>query len=424
MSLDDEKSIGADEKTAIAVDLGLQALLQGYVESPTNKEPVVKNDSVPAASATLVYLRALMEQRNWALIVTSVEPLLESPGDLGIASKLYWILAQARQKSLPKSFLLGPYDQVKLDAADGRSSEIDTLFQLVQDALGIERESNTGQSTVGALKPVVPIEPFPKQPASFAGFSTPVFSSPEAALTKSPTFQAVPLYKTTRSRTLDYALLLLIIATTVGAYWFIHSSGVMATVTAAPIMLEVGDSQAALLEPILSQKPSVSSLGALFYDVQKSWAPTIAIQPVSPTPAVSSVLNVTIPAVPAKENSKTTVNTSGPIEPRDIAQKVQGRESRDRNGTRGDGDRRDIDRMHDRRLPEIPIDRGWYRIINSSRILSEPGSQGRIIGKVNRGDEVLVEAQFGRWARLKSPKSGRSGFIDAEVLDSAPLKDP
>jgi hypothetical protein len=209
-----------------------------------------------------------------------------------------------------------------------------------------------------------------------------------------------------------------------------------------------------LVMPTLERRDPVGSLSALYYsidvpdpvavpaaDQQPGQSDASAVTTVSsdnhaePQPATQDRPRDVQSGVEKTQTSKANqsasapktkekVDTHGPVEGPEFTQRLPGRSSR---GGNHDTDRdrsRDRDRDRDGNgvpprlvMEERPTDvfpsASVYRVIARTSVLSEPSYSGRVIGQLEAGDRVLVEAKLGRWLKLRS-RRGRGGFVMAE----------
>lgn len=373
-------SDNSESRGEAEIDLGLEALIKGFVQPATlpEKEPSISPD-----------LDQLKISGRWSELIKESEPLLNGVAESGLIARLYWILAHAKQSSLPRSFLIAPFDAVKRDISQAASDRVLELLREVSTELGVVEAQ------------VAPVA---------AGFSVPTFA-------ELPKLEASPKLSRPRSRVPELALVGIILCSLASAGLYIWSSGILVDPAVAAIELEVSTDRVALIEPEPVTGAKISNLGALFYEVRASVTaapiPSVVIERGVVTERVKTATIETLPATERLPATKPTVNTSGPLEPRGLAAKVA--------GFKGDTVQEQLPQKLARRPAEVPVDQGWYRVLDTANIVSDPLPQSRVIGRVTRGDEVYVQTRFGRYAQIKSMRSGREAYIAFDALEGSPL---
>lgn len=184
----------------------------------------------------------------------------------------------------------------------------------------------------------------------------------------------------------------------------------------------------------------VSDLDALYYDVQR-----MAEQP---SPVARTVAREEAPAAqepaqasPAAASAqpvrpKTVVDTSGPIEPEELRARITRGRARPHDESAPAG----VSPFDDDRPPMFPGVGGgaakppgkrspfaqpsqgrgeFYTVIARTSILARPRYNTEVLGELEPGDRIKVEAKFGEWLRVVS-RRGEFGFVfaqDARLLD-------
>lgn len=181
------------------------------------------------------------------------------------------------------------------------------------------------------------------------------------------------------------------------------------------------------LNPVLERRNPVGSLGALFYtiDTKGSAAANGAGTAASPTGSTTGPERGGRSPAAGRSRGKERVNTRSPVESPELQARLRRRERREP-ADQYQG-RSPVDRG--RREP-VPIPNGGpsgdpfdpggvFRVLSRTSVLAAPSYSAEVVGKLEPGDRVFVEARLGRWVRLRS-KRGRGGFVLADDVSEIP----
>ncbi len=180
-----------------------------------------------------------------------------------------------------------------------------------------------------------------------------------------------------------------------------------------------------IMLPEVQRVASLSSLDALFYDIdasrarvdaQRVAAPGGTALPASGTSKVEVVPN----AGPA--TIRQVVNTSGPLEGPEFAQIQAGED--DRTVRRSDELFGPVRSAIPSKVEGMEVDKyeadKLFIVITKTNVMARPSFQTAALAELQSGDKVLVEAKVGPWLKLRS-KQGQAGYIlaqDAELSKS------
>ena len=422
------------------LDLGLSDLLSSVVEKPEAVAPAPEvSGSAPAREAGAISssngspYAQLKDSGRWQEIIAIAERSLT--GERGAESSLWWVRGHLGALSMPVSLLVAPFERVARELA---TAPVDAeCRQLLEETAGIMLDR---LQQVGEREQVLSFQALLRdlQVAAISGELgkhrhtwTLAAESSTLAVAIPPLPGQVP--QVSRRRAPRLAIVLVLLLFFVGAslaLWEIRES-LFSTPTALAFEGFVRDPSLPEQEQaaVLPRDP-VGDLSALFYSIEpptpaasgdsagassnaqsgQRAGDTAAAPDVQPGNAVSA------------SKPKERVDTSGPLEGPEYRSGVdRGAGGASRQSPSAGGS--------DRRQPPGPFDRQVqgkvYRIVARVNVVASPSYRGNVIGRLQPGDEVLVDGRVGAWLKLRS-RRGNEGYIlaqDAEVVEGKSADD-
>lgn len=448
------------EEQSSTLDLGLSALLSSdsapvqvdrlYSGPPTPLGPDAEEPPVePLVTRKLSEFEELFEKKDWGALVKLAEGKLVVADDAEF--RLWWVRGHLGAFSMPVSFLAAPLEAVCRRARDHQLNE--ELRPVLEEtgALALARLKE-----VGARDQVESLQDSLFDAGVLDGgrseHSTPAKVEPsQQALSETTADSSIPhertLYtpreKLARSSLrvswvgLVSGLAILFSVGIGGWYWF-------RSVLSVPVVIaEEGFISEPLtvdqLIPPLERRGAVGSLSALFYSIEHPEQPAATAQQSGSSTAVggaaskgdqgsakqgvsSALVSSTIPRkpdpLPTTAKRKERIDTRSPVEGPDLKERLRRRETRPpRDSSREPAPRKPEARMSppvmENRNPDVFDPGGVYRVLVRTSVVASPSYAAEVVGRLEPGDRVFVEAKLGRWVRLRS-KRGRGGFVLAE----------
>lgn len=373
-------------------------------------------------------MAALKQGGQWHELIATAERSLT--GENGTANSLWWVRGHLGALSMPVSLLIAPFERVARELADEPAGS--ELRVLLEETAGImlerlqqvaersqvdafqgflrEFKVATVQGVLGKHRSAWTLE---TEPAGKKGAAPPVAAQPS---------------KVVRRRAPRIAIVLLLLLFFVGCFFAI--SGIRTSLFSAPTALAseefVRDPAPPEQEQVtLLPRDPMGDLSALFYSIEPA-APTAAAggqaqaadpQPPGTTTAADQASGPAASTAPALPKPKERINTDGPVEGEEYRSGV------DRSAS-GAGQ---VNQAPGARLPGSqqgisPFDRpargDVYRVLVRANVVGSPSYRAAVIGRLQPGDEVLVDGRVGAWLRLRS-RRGNEGFILAQ--DAEPV---
>lgn len=435
------------------LDLGLSVLLTDRGREPSVTTSSILqdvNEQVPTAGPNSPY-KELADQRKWGELVASLEPALSNGATP--EAQLWWVRAHLGALSMPASLLIAPFEALLRDLKGNKLSlELGSILKET-GLLMLQRIQQVGDSAQIAVLRRALIENglleatskhnnrsswqvLPEQnedKSVVSDLSNQVASQVSSQSSPLAIKRAPRINKRTAISVGVVALLLLILlllaphflyltASTEAAYEsFVHEPGIAEQVIPAP-----------------EGRNHLGSLSALFYSIkeqeeqaEKISASVVVAEPTS-SPIQPQATSRSDPSVQEGEQAiqvakrKEQINTRGPIEGEQYrsARSVE----RERPQNIGEPPLRGSDSS--RRTPfERDSNGKLYRATGRVNVLSAPSYRGRVLGRLEPGDRLLVEGRLGSWVRLRS-RQGREGYVLAQSVEEiqegiperAPLK--
>jgi hypothetical protein len=455
------------EEQPSSLDLGLSALLSGdspsvdsarasseTAASPAGPEGVLPGE--PPSTRTLSEFEELLQKKDWAALVKLAESKLVQDDDPEF--RLWWVRGHLGALSMPVSFLAAPLEAVCRRARDHQLTE--ELRPVLQEtgSLALARLKEVGARDqvesledslfdagvldIGRGERPTPVkaEAVPQgHPGATAGASTSLGQA-------SPTQRE----KLTRSSIRGSWLGLILGISTLlcvglgGWYWF-HAVLTVPVVIAEEDFISEQLTVNQLIPP-LERRGAVGSLSALFYSIEHpEQSEATPQQPVPPTAqgdsqgdtaakgeqgspsqaesgaTASSTLSRKPQPLPVPEKHKERINTRSPVEGADLKERLRKRETRaSREGSQEPPvqgpEARVSPPLSENRNPDVFDPGGVYRVLVRTSVLANASYAAEVVGRLEPGDRVFVEAKMGRWMRLRS-KRGRGGFVLAEDVE-------
>lgn len=205
------------------------------------------------------------------------------------------------------------------------------------------------------------------------------------------------------------------------AHWPLSSIFSVPDASVAYITQELSRTPSVLL-PEMQRVSNVSSLDALFYDIDASRAradtqrTTSQVAMTGSNSTGSVELNDSAPRV---RPAKAVVNTSSPIEGPEFQNLLSEPEERELNRSNalfGNSGESSPGRVQGMEVEKFDADK-LYIVLTRTNVMARPSLQTASLAELQSGDKVLVEARVGHWLKLRS-KQGQAGYIlaqDAEL---------
>ena len=435
------------------LDLGLSVLLTDHGREPSVTTSPISQDvkeQVLTAGPNSPY-KELADQRKWVELVASLEPAL-SNGSTPEA-QLWWVRAHLGALSMPASLLIAPFEALLRDLKGSElSSELGSILKET-GLLMLQRIQQVGDSAqIAALRRALienglleatskhnhrsSWQVLPEQnedKSALSDLSNQV--APQVSSQSSPLAikRAPRINKRTAISVGVVALLLLLLlllaphflyltASTEAAYEsFVHEPGIAEQVIPAPEGQNHLGSLSALYYSIKEQEEQAEKISASLVEAEPTSSPT---QFPTTNPSDPSVQEGAQSIQVAKR--KEQINTRGPIE----GEQYRSARSVERERPQNIGEPPIRDRDSSRRTPfERDSNGKLYRATARANVLSAPSYRGRVLGRLEPGDRLLVEGRLGSWMRLRS-RQGREGYVLAQsveeiqevIRERAPLK--
>lgn len=454
------------EEQPQAVDLGLSALLSGdsastHAALPSSESaPSSTNESSEAAveaplERTLSEFEELSQNRDWGALVKLSENKLALADEPEF--RLWWVRGHLGAFSMPVSFLAAPLEAVCRRARDHQLS--DDLRPVLKEtgALALARLKEVGaRDQIESLRDslfdagLLEVEK-DERPARAKVESSPKGSPTAAAVGVIPAEGVARASREKLARSafrvswmgLVAGLALLISVGIAGWYWFRNFLSVPAVIAEEDFISE--PLSVDQLIPPLERRGAVGSLSALFYSIEHAESPVATPEQSAPTKPAEAAASTGDPGaaslgasggtspspVPEKpkpstrdRNRKERINTRSPVEGPELKERLRRRETRPQR----DSSREPVLRGPEPRMsPPVMENRnsdlfdpgGVYRVLVRTSVLATPSYSAEVVGRLEPGDRVFVEARMGRWMRLRS-KRGRGGFVLAEDVAGIP----
>ena len=422
------------------LDLGLSVLLTDHGREPSVTTSPISQDvkeQVLTAGPNSPY-KELADQRKWGELVASLEPALSNAATP--EAQLWWVRAHLGALSMPASLLIAPFEALLRDLKGNKlSSELGSILKET-GLLMLQRIQQVGDSAqIAALRRALienglleatskhnrrsSWQVLPEQNgdrAAVSDLSNQVASQVSSLSSPLAIKRAPRINKRTAISVGVVALLLLLLlllaphflyltASTEAAYEsFVHEPGIAEQVIPAPEGQNHLGSLSALYYSIKEQEEQAEKISASLVAAEPTSSP---IQPPTTSRSDPYVQEGAQSIQVAKR--KEQINTRGPIEGEQYrsARSVE----RERPQNIGEPPLRDSDSS--RRTPfERDSNGKLYRATARVNVLSAPSYRGRVLGRLEPGDRLLVEGRLGSWIRLRS-RQGREGYVLAQSVE-------
>lgn len=437
------------------LNLGLTALLSRSAESghsaeaePASSKPETEiltvDDDLEALKPEWSSLAA---SGQWGMLVSVAEGAISTEAD--IEARLWWIRGHLGAFTLPVSLLAAPFETVCRQLVG--DSRVDTYAGLVREIgeIALARLRDVGDHRqehslrlalhrLGVLESAVvdsgdryrsgePSRAPGRAIGKVSKNRQPFELGTQEALQRSS--GAVASAKPNSMRGLRWGGLALFLALAVfGGLVLWRGYFVRPEMLTAQEDLIGPESSVGMVPPFLVARPVSSSLGALFYSMERdvSGAANSLAQPSAPQPAVRQPVaapaqGAVIPpsALDKKEPSKIdpdTVRTDGPIEGPDFTKGVE----RNRIPQPKLPDLMpEIEAQPERQLgyPDGSLNIGGEikSAVVRTEVFDSPSYQARVIARLVPGDKISVEGRVGEWYRIRS-RRGRAGFVPSQDI--------
>lgn len=435
------------------LDLGLSVLLTDHGREPSVTTSPISQDvkeQVPTAWPNSPY-KELADQRKWGELVASLEPALSNGATP--EAQLWWVRAHLGALSMPASLLIAPFEALLREL---KGSELSLELGSILKETGLimlQRIQQVGDSAqIAALRRALienglleatskhnhrsSWQVLPEQngdKSAVSDLSNQV--APQVSSQSSPLAikRAPRINKRTAISVGVVAVLLLILlllaphflyltASTEAAYEsFVHEPGIAEQVIPAPEGRNHLGSLSALYYSIKEQEEQAEKISASLVAAEPTSSP---IQPQATSRSDPSVKEGAQSIQVAKR--KEQINTRGPIE----GEQYRSARSMERKRPQNIEEPPLRDRDSSRHTPfERDSNGKLYRATARVNVLSAPSYRGRVLGRLEPGDRLLVEGRLGSWMRLRS-RQGREGYVLAQSVEEiqegiperAPLK--
>lgn len=463
-------------KTKDRIDLGLGAILAGA--EPSKEIEISVELSAPQSESspsnwTLGNVQAppksefdrLADERRWSEIIRRVESRLEDKSD--VEARLWWVRGHLGAFSMPVSFLAAPLESLCRDI-QGRELQPELAALLKETALlTLGRLEDVGEKGLAVeLRRVFELVGIRQArgtggrrrvgTSSFRSLESPESltqrSEPQASLQNRGVSIAVPM-RSRRRRLMWTSVCVVVVAMLLYLDHLFPQLRSPTQGVASETFIEA-PREVELSRPIQERREPGGRLGALFYSLEgngdKSTTQPSGAKPIVSAPqsqesrvvsggvqAADTIRDTAPGAVQPEPRMKESINTEGPVEGPEFKERL----NRDRAGAseprrvesrreeyppREDSPREELQGGPPRAVLPADDPHGFdnkrtYRVLEGTSVLSAPSYGGRVIGRLERGDRVLVEGKLGRWLRLRS-KKGRGGYVLA--VDVEELSEP
>ena len=438
------------------LDLGLSELLTDHGREPSVTTSPISQDvkeQVPTAVPNSPY-KELADQRKWGELVASLEPALSNGATP--EAQLWWVRAHLGALSMPASLLIAPFEALLRELKGSELSlELGSILKET-GLLMLQRIQQVGDSAqIAALRRAlienglleatskhnhrISWQVLPEQnedKSVVSDLSNQVASQVSSQSSPLAIKRAPRINKRTAISVGVVAVLLLLIllllilaphflyltASTEAAYEsFVHEPGIAEQVIPAPEGRNHLGSLSALYYSIKEQEEQAEKISASLVEAEPTSSP---IQPQATSRSDPSVQEGAQSIQVAKR--KEQINTRGPIE----GEQYRSARSVERERPQNIGEPPLKGRDSSRRTPfERDSNGKLYRATARVNVLSAPSYRGRVLGRLEPGDRLLVEGRLGSWMRLRS-RQGREGYVLAQsveeiqevIRERAPLK--
>lgn len=431
------------------LDLGLSALLtkeqrgggavrpQGDGTKPETEILTVEDDLEDLNAE----LANLAKRGQWGMLVSRAESAIASEED--IEARLWWIRGHLGAFTLPISLLAAPFETVcrqlvgdsRRDTYAGLLREIGDIalirlrdvgdrrqehsVRLALDRLGVIEMDHSAPNIYGAMPPKVP-----RFELGVAASEQPLGTVVEQRLQRPQQWRV----------RFAAGMIVCALLTVLFVFWRGRYAP-PALLTAHEGLIAGSDgSVPGLMPPLVVARPVSSSLGALYYSMEKSESEAaksrdggVGVGEAQGSAAHDSPDSVTgtVPAraaqserppAPVQQKQRESVRTDGPIEGSDFTKGVE-RETVPRAKLP-----EVAPQIEPKPLPDPSYPDGSLKIggeIKSALVRTEvydsPSYQARVIARLVAGDKVSVEGRVGDWLRIRS-RRGRAGFVSAQDI--------
>ena len=435
------------------LDLGLSVLLTDHGREPSVTTSPISQDvkeQVLTAGPNSLY-KELADQRKLGELVASLEPALSNGATP--EAQLWWVRAHLGALSMPASLLIAPFEALLRELKGSElSSELGSILKET-GLLMLQRIQQVGDSAqIAALRRALienglleatskhnhrsSWQVLPEQngdKSAVSDLSNQV--APQVSSQSSPlAIKRAPRINKRKAISVGVVALLLLLllllaphflyltASTEAAYEsFVHEPGIAEQVIPAPEGRNHLGSLSALYYSIKEQEEQAEKISASVVAAEPTSSP---IQPQATSRSDPSVKEGAQSIQVAKR--KEQINTRGPIE----GEQYRSARSVERERTQNIGEPPLRGSDSSRRTPfERDSNGKLYRATARVNVLSAPSYRGRVLGRLEPGDRLLVEGRLGSWMRLRS-RQGREGYVLAQsveeiqevIRERAPLK--
>lgn|GEM_PF-1989454 len=451
---------------AATLDLGISALLTQNPPKPSEElgEGIAEasgelSEAVEQSDPPLSEFEHLYRSRSWVELVKLAEAKLSQADEPEL--RLWWVRGHLGAFSMPVSFLAAPLEAVCRRARDQQLTEKLRPVLAEAGAVALARLKEVGaRDQVESLRDSLvdagvldkDQERTKRPPVHAATSRESKVTSAQEQPTENVQRLALPSPSARQRRSPVYigmivGGLLVLLGLGWGVVYQWHTFfGVPAVIAAENFVSQ--PSVAEQMIPTLDRRGPVGSLSALFYSIEQPTPDTTgasmtdgvsasvsgaarseAIRSTVDRPAPGAAAGVKAPGrqgrdAVARQVRKETVNTRSPVEGPDVKERLRRREGRSRRDSAPEPTLPGAERppgppVLENRNPDLFDPGGVFRVLVRTSVLAHPSYSAEVVGRLERGDRVFVEAKLGRWVRLRS-KRGSSGFVLAEDLAEVP----
>lgn len=417
------------------IDLGLSALLDQI--TPPSAQPAVATEPVrPVQSSAPVAaeeseMQGLLRQKRWQEIIVRAEQEMAqgSPAE----ARLWWIRGHLGALSMPVSLLISPFEEVAREMSSGSpSAEVKALLEDTGLCI-LERMEQVGErEQVLAFRNVLTIYGVASVPGTLGKERRSWTLAQDArAASRVNLVSAVPIpvpavpetrpSPKRRIGTMAAALCAAALALGIALRW-----GMLYGPTTLAKESFIQESVALQQTfPELEPRDPVGNLSALFYAIDEPAAATNSANSAAPQPAPGQGQGKDAPvpsgppppaAVEQKPRALEKINTKGPVEGREYREGVARSNTGDNPRLPGAPGRRDGS-SPDQPAARTPFDRDvqgkLYQVTVRTNVVSSPSYVSKVMGRLEPGDQVLVDGRVGEWFRVRS-RQGKDGYVLAQ----------
>lgn len=400
------------------IDLGLSEILSQVTHPPEEpSQPSHHKHETPVAAANTPHeseMHRLLTERRWQEIISRAER--EMGEGRGPEWRLWWIRGHLGGLSMPVSLLISPFETSARELSVAPlSPEMRNLLEDTGISIFERLEQVGDREQVLAFKNVLNVYNLAVVNGSLGKDRRTWSLAQEARASRVNLVSAVTLPPTpapveTKRRSRVVPLMLAAAVAVLCGLIFLFRSSLLSGPTQMASELFIRDTSASeQIFPSIEPRDAVGNLSALFYSIDGQQGDVAPPQPTQVSAATDTKESQVAAVQP--QPSKERINTKTPVEGPEFQQ-----------GASQDP-RRETPRLpsgSDGRNPSAsdrtPFDRDSkgtvYRITTRTNVLATPSYVSQVLGRLEPGDQILVDGKVGNWYRVRS-RQGKDGYVIA-----------